>query len=116
MRYSPVQIDTFQHILETISLPGKINIIHYYFVFIFPVERQRRLLYLFYRCPHGDSEVICEILKILNLTKAEGLEAYLEKLQDTITEEESVDLMAKVSAYLAESERCRLCSKIFGLE
>ena len=32
------------------------------------------------------------------------------------SEEEAQDLMAKVSAYLAESERCRLCSKIFGLE
>jgi hypothetical protein len=116
MRYSPLQIDTFQHILETISLPGKINIIHYYFVFIFPVERQRRLLYLFYRCPHGDSAVIHEILKIMNVPSAQGLEAYLESIQDTRTEEEAQDLMAKVSAYLAESERCRLCSKIFGLE
>ena len=110
MRYSDLQVKTFHSLLITTKLCGKINILHYYYLYTFPVELQRRLLYLFCRCPHEDHTVIHEILRFLNLPN-EGLEEYLES-------HESIDetLMANVDVYLADEDRCISCSKIFGLE
>jgi len=112
-RYSELQIKTFYSLLITTTLDGKINMLHYYYFYIFPVERQRRILYLFCRCPHEDHTVLREILRLLNVRKAEGLEEYLESLQDTRTDS---DLMAKVDAYIADENRCGLSSKIFAVE
>ena len=110
MRYSDLQVKTFHSLLITTGLGGKINMLHYYYFYTFPVERQRRLLYLFCRCQHENPNVIHEILRLLNVPN-EDLETYLESY-----ESEDETLMAKVDAYLADEDRCISCSKIFGLE
>jgi hypothetical protein len=112
-RYSDLQVKTFYSLLITTTLGGKINMLHYYYFYIFPVERQRRILYLFCRCPHEDHSVLHEILNQLNLPSDKGLEGYLESIQDSQTDS---DLMAKVDAYIADENRCGSCSKIFGIE
>ena len=115
MRYSELQVKTFYNIFITMTFGGKINLLHSYYFYNFPVERQRRLLYLFCRCPHEDHRVVHTVLNLLNLPNTEGLEEYLVSIQDTRTEE-YVDLIRKVDIYIADEDRCRSCSKIFGIE
>jgi serine/threonine protein kinase len=79
--YSDVQVTSFMNQIMTATTPGKLNVLHAYYVTFLPVDTQETIMKLLFYVPLANPEIIGDIVNYLSAEKVKDLIQYLEGLK-----------------------------------
>lgn len=80
-KYSEMQTNVFINNIGTSTTPGKINILHAYYISHLPVEEQKKIMKLLFFVPLADPAVIRNIVSLLSSQSTGELINYLNGLK-----------------------------------
>jgi len=79
--YSDLQVTSFVNQITTATTPGKLNVLHAYYVTFLPVDTQETIMKLLFYVPLANPEIVGEIVSYLSAEKIKDLIQYLEGLK-----------------------------------
>jgi hypothetical protein len=117
--YSEIQTNVFITNIGTSTTPGKINILHAYYISYLPVEDQKKITKLLFFVPLADPAVIRKILNLLSSQSIGELLNYLNGLKSAHVSEVAnhmpldimkgggADIDSLVEAYVNDNDKDR---------
>jgi hypothetical protein len=79
--YSDLQVTSFMNQIMTATTPGKLNVLHAYYVTFLPVDTQETIMKLLFYVPLANPEIIGDIVNYLSAEKVKDLIQYLQGLK-----------------------------------
>ena len=79
--YSELQTNVFINNIGTSTTPGKINILHAYYISYLPVEDQKKITKLLFFVPLADPDIIRNVINLLSSQSTDKLVNYLNGLK-----------------------------------